>query len=1195
MCGLLDSDPTVYLKSVQIRGFKSFADKTQLDFEPGITVIVGPNGSGKSNIVDALTWSMGTRSAKDLRGGQMADVIFAGAKSRKAMGRAAVQITIDNADQSLPIEFSEVTVGRAMFASGENAYSINDVDCRQLDVAELLSDTGLGRETHTIVGQGRIDAVLNARPEERRAFIEEAAGILKHRRRKERALRKLKQMDGHLERLVDVLGEMKRQLRPLERQAEAAQKHQELSDQLAAIRVDRGLRDLAALLVRWNDELEDPEQATARLAGLEESLAALRGSERAISRELSELSPAVRQATETQFGLANLAERAAGVVERIVERRNGLTEAAEEPIAGRPPEELRADADRAGAELAEVQDRVQRTAAELDAARQATAAAEQARRAHEQAAAAEARRLAESRERQIRWEGELATLRSSLGQANAELGRLDSQLQAQDDRATELEADAIAVNEQIGRLDALQPELADALRGLRERRSKLQKAASDAAVAERELERRRASLEARADALFAASAEPGTGAAQLAAAADEGRIEGVLGPLASLVTVEEGFAAAVSAALGPVADATVVHGRTAAEGALGFVADADVGRALLLVAGSPHIQPEQPSLDSIGARPLGELIDGPADVVAAVRRALAGAYICDDLAAACRLADTRPDLIFVTPDGELAGARGHAGGGAAAHTAVLARAAAEEAKAQADALASDLGVAHRRVGDADRAVEDIAEDLQAAQASMQESDAQITAAAERMGRLRKELKRCEAEREQIRRQHDQISRQAEDRATRIAALEERGPQTPERDPRFEGVPTGDLEAERLDDALVAAREGEVQARLAASSAAQDADELQRRIAELLTEADRVEAQLAERRRRQAARLAAIARCDELEGVARSVHQRAQDSRVAAAAERDRLEDARSEQQRQLGVVRARAAELDADLATEKDNRHREDLIRQELGLQIEGVRGRLRELGITDADAQVTERGDDLVAGGEERNAELAEAEDGLARKIGLLGTVNPLALEEFHALKERHAFMTDQLADLRSSKADLLRVVEAVDVRIRDVFEAAFDDVAHHFERIFPMLFPGGSGKLILTEPDDMLTTGVEVEARPPGKKVKRLSLLSGGERSLTALAVLFAIFAARPSPFYVLDEVEAALDDANLGRFLAVLDDFRGTSQWIIVSHQRRTMEVADMIYGVSMDSSGVSKVISRKLERSGLVGAGAAPPRG
>ncbi len=1176
----------MYLKSLQLRGFKSFADSTRLDFEPGITVIVGPNGSGKSNIVDALTWSMGTRSAKDLRGGQMADVIFAGARSRKAMGRASVQITIDNEDSSLPIEFSEVTVGRAMFASGENAYSINDVECRQLDVAELLSDTGLGRETHTIVGQGRIDAVLNARPEERRAFIEEAAGILKHRRRKERALRKLKSMESHLERLVDVLAEMRRSLRPLERQAEAARKYADLADGLHTVRADRALRDLARLLDRWNTEAATRADSDQRLADLEEALATQKRGEREIAGRLNELTPAVRAATETQFALANIVERASGVVERIVERRNGLAEAAEEPIAGRPPAELREEAATAAALLEEVLLRVTATAQALEAARAATRTAEQARRAHEQAAAAEARRRAEARERQIRWEGEVAALRSSLSQSDSEEGRLESQLAAQDDRAAELESDIAAVSGEIQRLDASSPDLSETVATLQARRQKAQQAATDAARAERDLERQRASLEARADALFAASAEPGEGAKVLAQAAEQGQVEGVLGPLASLLQVTDGYAEAVSAALGPLADALVVESRSAAEGALGFVAAADAGRALLLVANAPHVLPTgQPSLESIGARPLGDVIDGTPGIRAAVQRAFAGTYVCEDAEAAFRLADSRPELVFVTLDGQMAGARGHAGGGAAGHTAVLSRAAAEEAKAQADAVGAELRIAHRKVGDADRELAAVREELEDAQAAMQESDALITSAAERMGRLRKELARCENERGQIRRQRDQLLSQTSARREKLEALEARGPEPHEPDPRFADSEAGDLEAERLDDELTEARETEVQARLAASGAEQEAAELRRRISTLEQEATRVEAQLAERERRQNARLAAMARCDQLEGVARTVLSSAQASRVGAANERDRLEEARAEQQRHLGVARSKLNELDEQLAGVRDARHREDLVRQELTMQMDGVRARLAELRIEDPEAVVAERGAELREGGEERDAELAEAEDDLARKIGLLGTVNPLALEEFQSLQERYEFMTGQLEDLRSSKKDLMRVIDAVDGRIEEVFAAAFADVSGHFERIFPMLFPGGHGKLVLTEPDDMLATGVEVEARPPGKKVKRLSLLSGGERSLTALAVLFAIFAARPSPFYVLDEVEAALDDANLGRFLDVLHSFRGSSQWIIVTHQRRTMEIADTVYGVSMASDGVSKVISRKLTDSGL----------
>lgn len=1183
----------MFLKSLRLRGFKSFADATQLDFRPGITVIVGPNGSGKSNIVDALTWSMGTRSAKDLRGGQMADVIFAGAGGRKAMGRSAVQITIDNADGSLPIEFSEVTVGRAMFANGENTYSINATECRQLDVAELLSDTGLGRQTHTIVGQGRIDAVLNARPEERRAFIEEAAGILKHRRRKERALRKLTQMEGHLERLVDVLGEMRRQLRPLERQAEAAQKHRDLSADLATVRRDRALREFADLFKRWNSELVDRADSDRRVVELDGAVGTHRQLERHIGDRLQQLTPAVRAATETHFALANVVERASGLVERIIERRNGLAEAAEEPIAGRPPAELRDEASQATADLEAMLQQVRATTGALTDATEATRSAEQARRAHQQAAAAEARRQVEARESHIRWEGEIDRLRGSLAQASAEQGRVSSQLQAQVDREAELSGDADTLNLEIQRLDASSSELLAHLGHLKERLSAAQQVADDALSSERRLERERASLEARADALFAASADTGEGARAVVAAQESGRLEGISGPLAAMISVVDGYAAAVSAALGPLADALVVHSPKAAESALGFVADADAGRVILLVADTrdPVANTSLEGLDIPGVRPLSEVVDGPHGVGTALAIALGGTYVCDDLSTAVSLAQRHPQLVFVTAAGEMAGARGHAGGAAAGRTAVLARAAAEAAHAQALEVAHGLTEARRAVTHADQEVMGLRSELEAAQAAVHESDAMITAAAQRMGRLGKELDRCRSEKHRVQQHHDQLVVQTAETKQRLRVLEDRGPQpAPALTPAAEGVEAvgeaGDLVAERLEDRLAEAREVEVQARLTASTAEQRAAELRRKIAELLSEADRVQQQLAQRQQRHTARLAAIAVCDRLEAVARRVLVTAQTSRSAAAKDRDQSEEARADQQRRLGVVRAKLAELEEQRTLLRDNRHRDELVRQELKLQLDGLRTRLAELDVDDGEAVLAERGDELLAGGEQRDLELAEIESTLAKKIGLLGTVNPLALDELDALRERHAFMSTQLDDLRSSKRDLLQVVAAVDNRIEAVFAAAFADVAAHFERIFPMLFPGGTGKLLLTDPDDLLASGVEVEARPPGKKVKRLSLLSGGERSLTALAVLFAIFAARPSPFYVLDEVEAALDDANLRRFLDVLRYFRGDSQWIIVSHQRRTMEVADTIYGVSMGSDGVSKVVSRELNDSGLV---------
>ena len=1187
----------MFLKSLTLRGFKSFAEKTHLEFEPGITVIVGPNGSGKSNIVDALSWVLGTHSAKSLRGGSMADVIFAGAPGRPALGRAAVDITIDNTAGTLPIEFSEVTVSRSMFASGENDYGINAVSCRLLDVQELLSDTGLGRENHTIVGQGQLDAILNAKPEERRSFIEEAAGILKHRRRKERALRKLAQMDAHVERLTDVLRELRRNLRPLERQAEAAAKHAALQAELRDVRFARALRELDVLTVRWEHDDTSRQASDAQLHELEQRVAMAQQAESEVDAALAKLSPAARAATETHFHLSNLVERFRGLAGRIEERRAGLVEAVEEPVAGRDPQQLRDDAQRDRDQLSDLD--AQRAAAQaaLTAAGNARRDAEQARRAHEQAAAAEARRRTEARERLLRWEGEVAALRSSLAQAASEEGRLASQLSGMTARREELEADIAGLQSDIRRLDGQETLLAEQLAAAEALLARRQAAADEATRSERELERQRASLEARADALRAASAEATEGASALTDAAQQGRVNGLIGPLTDHVTVADGMARAVAAALGPLGDALVVASASDADRALRFVRDNRSGRVLLLVVsgdtGDPGEEPVPVDLRDDGARPLAEALEAQPDVHRALRHALAGTYVTTNLDAATQLARRYPGFAFVTVAGEICGPRGWSGGSAASNSAVLSRAAAEQAEAQLAVVSDELLRAHRRLGDADRELSAARYEYEAATAAMQESDSLITSAAERMNRLGKELATCQRELGVLVGQRDDLSREIQTQRERLLALEARGAEPVEHEER-EGP---DLEAERLDDALAHARETEVQARLATGAADQLADEVRRRVAALEREADDVERQLEQREQRRARRMAAIERCGVLSELAAAALARAEESLGAAAADRDRLEEARADQQRRLGVVRAELREHTEALAALREARHSEELARAELRHAVDSVAGRIaEEFGVEpdaelaaaraardpDADTAHSEP-DGLLAGGEERDAQLAEDEERLLRKVGLLGTINPLALEEFHQLQERHDFLNEQLADLRASKQDLLTVVEAVDDRIREVFSAAFADVAQHFERIFPLLFPGGEGRLILTDPDDMLTAGVDVEARPPGKRVKRLSLLSGGERSLTALAVLFAIFAARPSPFYVLDEVEAALDDVNLQRLLDVIREFRSSSQLIIVTHQKRTMEIADTLYGVSMQANGVSKVVSQRLREA------------
>ena len=1189
----------MFLESVTMRGFKSFADKTTLAFEPGITVVVGPNGSGKSNIVDALTWVLGSHSPKSLRGGQMSDVIFAGAPGRPALGRAAVEIRIDNSSQMLPIEFSEVSVSRSMYASGENEYAINGVSCRLLDVAELLSDTGLGRENHTIVGQGRLDAILNARPEERRAFIEEAAGILKHRRRKERALRKLAQMEEHLERLTDLIRELRRQLRPLERQAEAAARHSELRARRDEIRVVRALRALDRVAVDLEEIRARDEDLQRRAGSVAGEIDELRGQEAQLERDLAAGEPQMRQAAVTHVQVSTATERLRGLLGRISERRQGLLSAVEEPVAGRDPTALWDEADEYEGELGLLGTQLQQARAVLSERETARVEAERARRAHEQVMAAEARRRNAARERHLRWEGEVSAVRSALAQASGEAGRLSAQVSGLEDRRQGLIVDVDHAQGEIQELDAAAPKLAARLQEAEERLVRRTDIADDLTMQERDLERERASLQARADALRLTAAHADEGAAAVIAAAEAGELTGVLGPLSSHIEVTGGMGAAVALALGELGNAVVVDGRAQAEAAVGFARQA-TGRVLLL-AGVTESPPRRAGRDATvreaDGHPVMEFLTAPAPIGRALSWALRDVYVVPDLAGAARLAESLPGCWFVTPDGESAGASGWAGGTAGEPTSVLALAGAEEAERRLGAVGEELSVVHRKLVDADRDKNRSRDEVDAATVLLQESDGRITAAAERLQRLEAELGRCERELAERRSEATSLSEVIAERRERLAELSARGAEPKvSADPHAPFDPDGpDLEAERLDEVVTQEREAEVQARLDVQSLQNRQEELGRRVNDLRREADAARRQLEAREERRRARIAAVQRCGELLALTQLAVERSTASLDAAERERDAIEQQQAVRREELGGVRMRLRELDTAHAEVTQQRHASDLARQELEVSLAGLHQRLVDVRpdaepdvlLAAARAARATVGADNPAdadrspldGGEDRDAELEASERRLDRQLGLLGDVNPLAKIEYERLTERHEFMQSQIADLRASRDDLLQVVEAVDARIEDVFAEAFADVAGAFDHIFPRLFPGGEGRLVLTEPKDMLSTGVEVEARPAGKRVKRLSLLSGGERSLTALAVLFAIFAARPSPFYVLDEVEAALDDINLQRFLDVVTDFRETSQLIIVTHQKRTMEVADLLYGITMQRDGVSRVISQR----------------
>ncbi len=1182
----------MHLKSLTLRGFKSFASSTTLAFEPGITCVVGPNGSGKSNVVDAIAWVMGEQGAKSLRGGKMEDVIFAGTAGRPPLGRAEVVLTIDNTDGALPIEYAEVTISRTMFRGGGSEYAINGQSARLLDVQELLSDSGIGREMHVIVGQGRLDTVLSATPEERRGIIEEAAGVLKHRKRKEKALRKLEAMNANLTRLHDLTAELRRQLKPLGRQAEVARRAVVIQADVRDSRLRLLADDLLELEATLAQDVADENAVRERRAGVEAELAAVTARENELDAALAADAPAVSRAQEVWFGLSSLAERVRSVGQLAGERVRHLDAEPETERHGPDPEELEAQAREVRAQERDLTAQVQATRARLE---QAVATRADTERAHQQEQArltALVRAAADRREGLARLAGQVGAARSRLEARSAEVERLTAQVAEAQDRAHGAEVDFHALETQVAGLDegevGLDAEHEQATAAL---------ASADAQVAalrtqEQEAERARTGLAARLEALELGLARADGGATLLAAAE---RLSGVLGSVAALLSVEPGFEPAVSAALGAYADAVAVDGLDTALRAFQLLRDEDGGRAALLVAGPPAGLPARGAAPD-GARWAIDVVDAPEALRGPLARLLDGIVVVDDLRAARAVLGSDPALRAVTRAGELLGTGLARGGSRDAPSLLEVQAAVDEARARLGEAQHGLERTRFELAAALEEQTSASERVEAALVRLHESDARMAAVAEQLGALGSAARSAAAEAHRLSAAVEAASaaRDADQRtltelADRLAAAE----QAPD-----EGEPST-AERDRLAAALTAARAEEVEARLAVRTAEERAQALAGR-ADSLEHAAGQERAARERvaaRREQRARAAQVARAVRLG--AQSTLARLEVSVRLAEQERTRAEQSRTARESELVTVRAQARELQATLEALTDSVHRDEVVRAEQRMRIAALADRaLEEFGIEPATLR-EEYGPDVPvppsppAPGDEVDPDApapepypyvrAEQEKRLKvaeRELALLGKVNPLALEEFAALEERHVFLTEQLDDLKRSQAELLGIVRDVDERVQQVFSEAYADTAREFEAIFARLFPGGEGRLVLTEPDDLLLTGIEVEARPPGKKVKRLSLLSGGERSLTAVAFLVALFKARPSPFYIMDEIEAALDDVNLGRLLGILVELRAASQLLVITHQKRTMEIADALYGVSMRGDGVTTVIGQKL---------------
>ena len=1191
----------MYLKNLTLRGFKSFASATTLALQPGITCVVGPNGSGKSNVVDALAWVMGEQGARALRGGQMADVIFAGTSGRAALGRAQVDLTIDNTDGLLDIEYSEVTISRTLFRGGGSEYSINGTPARLLDVQELLSDTGMGRQMHVIVGQGQLDAILSSTPEERRGFIEEAAGVLKHRRRKERALKKLTDMDANLVRVLDLTNEIHRQLGPLARQARVARRASLIQARVRDAKARLLADDLASALSKLSVLEASDESAAARRASLEEQIAAARAELSRLEEAERASSPALDQASSDWQLLTTITERLRGTLMAATQKA-ALRATPELPPGGEDPDVLDERARVAGAEDAALAGQVEAARSALTSATRAREAAEDADDSASRELARVNRVIADHREKVARLTGDASTAASRLEAAIAEADRAWGAYRAAQERAEAAEKAVPASSVSSGDASGAEGSSSEDDTGGGAARAHAEASARrDAARArvdellgvEREARADRARWEARRDALEQLLA-PEDGTAELL-----GR-SGVLGQVAPLLHVTPGFEDAVAAALAPFADAVLVDSLARGLGELDAARAA--GRSLRLVVASDSSGSSDDPADRTGGGARAKLPEGATcltDVVtcegaAAPLASLLDGVVACSLEVAADVLDVPGVRAVVTPGGDVLRSWS-VEGGRQASSVLSVRADYEEACAQAEAARARMAEVSEQLSEANAHLDRCIREANDALKALREEDAQRAKEAQELARAQSAAQAARAEAE---RAHD-VARRADEQVTwareqdvaaraRLDGADTVGPP--------ESLEDAQARADAASRAAREAREAENEARLSLRALEEQSRRAASRARSLRQAAAAEREERARYARREAARKTELATAADVEAAARVALEAAERALAQAAAERDRLSERRSQVSQEVSDARRALDRLSAELSEATASAHQGQIAAEQTRLRVEDLQRRALEELSLEPEQLLAEFGPDTLvpmlpldpdqvekAAAAEPSAYVrAEQERALAKAqkdLEKLGRVNPLALEEHEALASRHKFLVDQVQDLKASKADLLRIVQDVDRLVEEAFASAFAETREQFEHVFGVLFPGGQGDLVLTDPDDMLTTGIEIEARPAGKKVKRLSLLSGGERSLAAIAFLVAIFKARPSPFYVMDEVEAALDDMNLTRLLAIFKELQETSQLIVITHQKRTMEIADALYGVTM-RDGVTTVVSQRL---------------
>ena len=1163
----------MFLKRLTIKGFKSFADPATLDLEPGVTAVVGPNGSGKSNVVDAVAWVLGAQAPSAVRSQRMDDVIFAGTTDRSALGRAEVSLTIDNSDSSLALDFPEITITRTLFRSGESDYSLNGSPCRLLDIQELLSDVGVGRQQHVIISQGQIDAVLNAREEDRRSIIEDAAGILKFRKRKEKAERRLDSTGANLDRLGDMQREVKRQLKPLERQADAARKHGDFLEELKSLRLFRLNKEFKELKSLASSESERRSDFTKQ-----ETLTVneLKSFESKISTAESELASRGEDDLGDQLvRFEALRERARGLKAVLLERQKGIerdrdTLVSSEVIAG-----LEVELIKAKKEEESLIEEKESLSPEVEALKQL-----------EQELVddwstfktdwADGVPMIGGRASEIR--GELGVLRASVNQKESEKNQFQKKLNEVKNPETELNEKLSSLTLDLSSLrqenEALTESITRDKEALKRQINIRNKSWEDLAEAKANLRSTRIEIEALTQAIKSIGQTP----------ADQQTLasKGSLGFLSDLIEIEPGYEKAFESTVEDFLSTIIFDTKENAIEALSKI-DVESSSASVVVIDTRF---EKLKVKNVGNQLRSHVSATDETLDLFLDQLLANVVVHEGgLDEIVETVVRNPEITVVNKTGDKFGFLGWRVGQKDQGNIknIL-----EDATSRL--LLEEMKVEEKQTifsGNETR-TQEMEDHLDETQKKFEECKRNESSLSESLQKIKVEQKANDLENQTIQDRINENDQRIKNETRQIAELQIRLEELEEAEKTsVQAAQRMTDERSRLESrsAETAARRTEcevrsadIQGRLAVVKAR--VSELDIRLEKLSGERKEVagRSEIIEKKERATSFL-----IDSLDSRTEIIEKRLTDLRIHRRDQSDRVREITS----QLDELRSSRRKKEDEVRTLREKQSRLEIERAETRLKLENLTETMRSEFDREPNS-IGELSDPELPDGSTVSERIAELE----RELKLIGPINPLALHEFDDLRERYEFLEEQLEDVRSTRKELRKVIRSIDIEIKEVFASAFAEVATNFNDLFEVLFPGGHGKLTLTDPENLLDTGIDIEARPSGKNVKKLSLLSGGERSLTALAFLFAVFRSRPSPFYVMDEVEAALDDANLFRFLGLVDQFRDESQLLIVSHQKRTMESADCLYGVSMASGGSSKVVServgatRSAERLGML---------